>query len=176
MLKKITRNLRYDWPMHFILLFTNWLPDNVVFLKLRGFLAKPFFGKCGNDLRLGRNLTFYNCKNIHIGDNVYIAKSNWFSAGGLIIIKNEVMFGPMCAISSGSHSLESNNLSFRYGKPINETIIINNGVWISANCSIISGVEIGSGALIGANAVVNTNVPSGVLYGGVPGKIIKKIK
>ncbi|MCO5259133.1 MAG: hypothetical protein M9916_03230 [Crocinitomicaceae bacterium] len=54
----LIRLLRYDWPLHFVLLLTNWLPDNVVFLRLRGYLAHFFFLSCGKNLRLGRNLTF----------------------------------------------------------------------------------------------------------------------
>jgi hypothetical protein len=59
--------------LHFVLLVTNWLPDNVVFLRFRGFLAGFFLnGSCKN-LRLGRNVTFYNPSKIFISDNVYIA-------------------------------------------------------------------------------------------------------
>jgi hypothetical protein len=42
MLKKLYRLQRFDWPLHFVLLFTNWLPDNVFFMNLRGFFASFF--------------------------------------------------------------------------------------------------------------------------------------
>ena len=41
-MKKIYRILRYEWPLHLILFFTSIFPDNVIFVRLRGFLARPF--------------------------------------------------------------------------------------------------------------------------------------
>ncbi len=66
------RLLRYDLPLHFVLRLTNWLPDNVMFIRLRGRLARPFFKSCGTRLGLGRNITFYNPSKIEIGEDVYI--------------------------------------------------------------------------------------------------------
>ena len=57
-MKNLWAYLRYDWPIHFLILLTNWLPDNVIFLRLRGALLKPFFKNCGKDLRLARNIYF----------------------------------------------------------------------------------------------------------------------
>ena len=113
-------NLRYLWPLHLILLLTNWLPDNVFFLKLRGTLIKPFFGSCGKNLRVGRNVTFYNSKNLFIGSNVYIAIDNWFNASESIDIEDEVMFGPKSVITSSNHTKFKG--SFRYGRPQSQPI------------------------------------------------------
>jgi acetyltransferase-like isoleucine patch superfamily enzyme len=40
----------------------------------------------------------------------------------------------------------------------------------------LPGVKIGDGSIVAAGAVVTENVPSNVLVGGVPAKIIKKLK
>jgi len=85
-MNKLYRLLRYDIPMHFILLLTNWLPDNVIFIRLRGSLARPFFNHCGKRLGIGRNVVFYNPSNISIGNDVYIAYGNWFSSSFGVII------------------------------------------------------------------------------------------
>ncbi|WP_394676739.1 acyltransferase [uncultured Sphingobacterium sp.] len=167
------RSIRYDIPLHFVLLLCNWLPDNVIFLRLRGFLAAPFFGSCGKDLRLGRNLTFYNSSNMHIGKNVYIAEGNWFSCKEKIQIGDEVIFGPKSVITSSNHTYMDN--SYRYGKSIARPISIQKGCWVAANCTITAGTEIGTGTLIAANSVTKGQIPSLSIYGGVPGKIIKSI-
>ena len=172
-MNKYLRLLRYDMPMHFILLFTNWLPDNTIFLRLRGSLIKPFFGLCGKSLMVGRNITFYNSKNIYVGSNVYIAEGNWFSASTNIIIEDEVMFGPKSVITSSNHTKTDD--SFRYGVPKSQPIKIGKGSWISANCTITSGSIIGDGCLIASNTVVHKIIPSKTMYGGVPGKVIKSI-
>ena len=167
-------NLRYLIPLHFILLITNLLPDNVFFLRLRGFLVKPFFGSCGADFRIGRNITFYNSKNIHIGSNVYIAMGNWFNASESIFIGDEVMFAPKSVIVSSNHTF--NNNSYRYGKPKASPIKIGTGTWVAANCTITAGSKIGKGCLISANSCVISDIPDYSVYGGVPAKLIKKIK
>lgn len=172
-MNKIYRLLRYDWPLHFVLLFTNWLPDNVAVLRLRGWLAHFFLGNCGKDLRLGRGVVFYNPSEIIIGKNVYIAYGNWFSASTSIVLGDEVVLGPKNVFASGNHTKEGG--SFRYGKPDISPIKVGKGSWIGANCTITAGIEIGAGSVIGANTVVTKNVPDNVLFAGNPGKVIKEI-
>ncbi|MEK7560596.1 MAG: acyltransferase [Patescibacteria group bacterium] len=54
-------------------------------------------------------------------------------------------------------------------------VIIGSDVWINAGVLILPGVRIGSGVVIMPNTVVNRDVPDGVVYGGTPGRVIKKI-
>ncbi len=167
------RILRHDWPLHFVLLLTNWLPDNVVFLRFRGWLASFFIGRCGKNLRLGRDITFYNPSQIMIGNHVYIAKGCWFSAGYQIEIQDEVLFGPYVVVASSNHTKSDG--SFRYGKPVGNKISIGKGAWIASQCTITAGCIIGSASLIGANTVVTHSVPDNVLFAGNPGRTIKHL-
>ncbi len=170
-MNKIYRLLRHDWPMHFVLLFTNWLPDNVVFIRLRGRLAAPFFKSCGKKLGLGRNIVFYNPSQISIGDHVYIAYNCWFSASGEIIIEDEVLFGPSVIVASSNHNRV--NGSYRFGEGIEKPILVGKGSWIGGNSTITAGASIGKGSIIGANTLVTGEIEDNVLFGGSPGKKIK---
>lgn len=170
---KIARLVRHDWPLHFVLLFTNWLPDNIVFLRFRGWLARPFFRSCGADLRLGRNVTFYNPSKIDLGKNIYIAYGCWISAGEEICIEDEVVLGPYCVVSSANHSRQGR--SFRYGTPKEETIRIGKGSWIASHAIITAGSEIGPGSLIAAGAVVKGKIAPDTLAGGIPASALKKL-
>lgn len=127
-MNKVYRILRYDWPLHFVLLFTNFLPDNVLFMRFRGFLLSLFFKKCGRNLRVASRNVFYNSFNIEIGNDVYIAYGNWFNGSTLIQIGDEVMFGPKSIIVSGNHTKK--NHSFRYGENTVKPISISKGTWI----------------------------------------------
>lgn len=168
------RLLRYDLPLHFILVITNILPDLVIMLRFRGYLISPFLGKCGKNLRVGRSVTFYNAKNIEIGDDVYIGYGSWFSAGDKIRIGNQVLIGPYCKFASSNHSLYDK--SYRFGKPINAPINIGFGSWLGGAATLTAGVTVGSTALIGANTVVTKDIPECSVVGGVPAKIIKSSK
>ena len=171
-MKKIFRLLRYDWPLHFVLLITSWLPDNVKFIRLRGKLASYFFKSCGIGLGLGRDITFYNPSQISVGSNVYIAKGCCFLGSSGIKIHDEVLFGPYVVIATSNHT--KLNGSFRYGPPKGDKVIINYGSWIGAHCTISSGVQIGKGSVIGANSFVNIGVDDNMLFSGNPGKVRQK--
>lgn len=155
---KFFRLIRYDWPMHFILLFTNWLPDNVFFIRLRGSLARPFFKKCGKGLRLGRNVSFYNPSMIELGDDNYVAYGNWFVPGGYISIGSRNLFGPYSVFVSGDHVFDGK--TFFNDITDKQEIIIGNDNWIGANCNILGGTIIKNQTLIGSGAVVNCELPN----------------
>ena len=169
--KKLWRLLRYDWPSHLLLLLTNWLPDNVIFLRLRGALARPFLGSCGPNLRIGRNITFYNPSSIHLGRDVYIAYGCWFMAGEPIKVCDEVIFGPYCVVVSSTHTRHGD--SFRHGNPKRAPITIGKGSWLAARVTVTAGSSVGNGSLVAAGSVVAGEVPSDMVVGGVPARVLK---
>jgi len=166
------RIIRYDYPLHFILALTNWLPDNVFFIRLRGKMARPFFKKCGKNLGIGRNVTFYNPSKIEIGKSVYIAYGCWFLGAGRLVIDDEVMFGPYVVTTPSNHTKLKQ--SYRYGVPKKGEIYIGKGSWVGAHSTIVLGARMGVGSLLAANSVLNSNVEDGAIYGGVPARFIKK--
>lgn len=54
-------------------------------------------------------------------------------------------------------------------------VTIGDWVYIGTNSLIMPGITIGDGALIAAGSVVTKSVPSGVVVGGNPAKIISTI-
>jgi maltose O-acetyltransferase len=171
---KMWRCLRYDWPLHFVLLLTNWLPDNVLFLRLRGKMARLFLGSCGANLRLGRNLTFYNPSKIRLGCDVYVAQGTWFMAGEKIEVGDKVLFGPYCVIVSSNHSRVDG--SFRIGSVQRKQIKIGRGAWLGAHVTVVAGTVIGNGSQIGANSVVRGTIPADHLAAGHPAKLLKQLE
>jgi len=173
-MSKLIRLLRYDWPLHFILIFSNWMPDNVAFLRFRGWLASPFFKSCGKSLRIGRDVTFFNPSNISIGDKVYIAKGGWLLAIEEIRLDSEVLLGPYVQIVTANHSFEKG--AYRNGPVVNRVaVVIGAGSWLSGHCTVLPGSNLGKGVLIAANSVFKGNAQDGDVFGGVPAKKIKSI-
>ena len=171
-MNKFYRLFRYDWPLHFVLLFTNWLPDNVFFIRLRGKLARPFFRTCGKRLGIGRNVTFYNPSKIEIGNDIYIAYGCWF--GGNIIIEDQVMFGPYCILAPSNHTLL--NGSFRFSQNTDGLIRIKFGSWLGAHSLVIGERSVlGSGSVLAANSLLNSIADDRSLYAGSPAKKIKEL-
>ncbi|MDE7203257.1 MAG: hypothetical protein K2O91_15450, partial [Lachnospiraceae bacterium] len=49
-------------------------------------------------------------------------------------------------------------------------------VWIGSNATVLPGVTIGDYAVVAAGAVVTRDVPAMTVVGGVPAKVLKKVK
>jgi maltose O-acetyltransferase len=136
-------------------------------------LARPFFGSCGPNFRINRNIEFLNASSIRIGKNVYIAAGCIFLAIGDIQIGDEVMFGPYVVVTSGKHTKV--NGSYRYGPEEKAPITIGSGTWIGAHATITAGAAIGKGCVIGCNAAVTRGIiPDNAFAAGVPA-IVKRL-
>ena len=167
-MKNILRYLRYDWPLFFVLRLTNWLPENMVFIEFRGYLASFFFKSCGKRLRIQRNVSITNPKNIVIGNNVTIPYGCWILGGTLIEFQDDCGLSPyVCLVASSFEYLENNKKIEVSGE-----IIIKKGAWIGANSTVLKGTIIGEYSIISANSLVNRRIKSYTVYGGNP---IKKI-
>lgn len=164
---------RYRLPLHFVLLFTNWLPDNVIFMRFRGWLASFFFYKCGSKLVLGRNLVFYNPDKIIIGYNNYIAFGNIFLANEGIEIGDNNLFGPASIFVDGNHVFDG--MTFHNNLGVNEKIIIKSNCWIGAHCNVLAGAFINDKVLVAAGSVLSKSTESLGIYGGVPAKKISNL-
>lgn len=170
--KRFFHIIRYDWPFHLITLLTAFLPDNIVFIRLRGFLLSFFVKKSGTNLQIGRDVTIYNPSMISFGDNVYIAKGCFFTCGEEVVFENNILVGPYVVIVTSNHALE--NGSYYFGQPVDSgKILIQSGSWLGAHVTILPQSTVSECTLIAANAVFKgTSTPYGV-YAGLPAKLVK---
>src|SRR5690554_1134916 len=148
------------------------MPDNRISIKIRGFLASPFFKKCGKGLTLGRDLTILNPHKMELGNHVYIAKGTWINGLAGMIIEDEVVMSPYVVISTLQHGIK--NRSVRFGGSIYGSVKIGKGSWIASHVAIKCGVKIGKGNIIGANSVVVKDTDDYGIYAGVPARFVKE--
>ena len=126
--------------------------DAIRFLQY-GDLPTSYYVKRG--MKIGKNFSRQsgtkfdpsNCWLIEIGDDVRMANN-------VQILAHD--FSPMHYTGY-----------VRFGK-----VIIGNRVWVGANTTILMNVRIGDDVIIGANSLVNKDIPSGVVVGGVPARVI----
>ncbi|CAA6820458.1 MAG: Acetyltransferase [uncultured Sulfurovum sp.] len=115
---------------------------------------------------------------IIIGDNSRIYGTCLHSSqGGIIIGKNCLIASNVNIIDRNGHDMSMQNPEKRYetiGAKNAHAVLIEDNVWIGANCIITPGVTIGEGSVIMANSVVNVDIPPKVLAGGVPSKVLKE--
>jgi acetyltransferase-like isoleucine patch superfamily enzyme len=112
-----------------------------------------------------------------VGD-VFIGKKSIIGIGCTIIgpvsIGDHVMLAQNIVISGLNHGYELINIPPSEQKTITKNIIINDNVWIGANCVITAGVTVGKHAIIGAGSIVTRDVPPYSVSVGNPAKVVKK--
>lgn len=127
--------------------------------------------KVPSSLRLFPPFTTDCGKHTIIGERVFINSGCRFQDQGRIIIGNDTLVGHNVVLATLNHDLDPYKRATIHSKPIN----IGSRVWIGANVTILPGVSIGDGAIVAAGAVVTRDVPSEVIVGGIPAKMIRAI-
>ena len=117
----------------------------------------PFYSDFGRNIKIGKNV-FFNC-------------GCSFQDRGGITIGDNVFLGMNVTISTLNHGFDLEHRSTTYPSKV----VIGNNVWIGSGANILGGITIGDNSIIAAGALVNKNVPSNVIVGGVPAKIIKNL-
>ena len=113
---------------------------------------------------------------IFIGDGVYINNNSTIICEETsIYIGDRTLIGMNCEImDSDFHDLDPNHRLD--GKPKTAPVHIGCNVFIGSGVKILKGVTIGDHSVIAAGSIVNADIPSHVIAGGIPAKIIRELK
>ncbi len=127
----------------------------------------------GGEIKLG--------KYCYLGDNSRIWSAKSIEIGERVLISHDVNI-----FDSLTHPINHKLRHLQFveiltkGFPKNiylneQSIIINNDVWIGAKSIILKGVTVGEGAIVGAGSVVTKDVPPYTIVAGNPAQIIREI-
>lgn len=146
-----------------------------IIAKNRVFILKIFGLSIGQNSAIEKRCKFVYPKNISIGQNCYINHDSLFlsSEKARISVGNLCMIGMNCIILTTNHTYSNWQIPIRLQHDIDNSVIIEDDVWIGANVTILPGVIIGRGSIVGAGAVVAKDVEPYSIVGGVPAKHIK---
>lgn len=111
--------------------------------------------------------------NIELGDGVFINHDCVMLDGAKISLGDSVLVGPQCGFYTASHP--SDAATRRTGAEYSLPICVGNDVWIGGGVKILPGVSIGANCIIAAGSVVSRDIPSGVLAGGVPCRVLRPL-
>ena len=169
-----------------------WIPTRLG-MAARLILWKPLFAACGT-VRFGTGLTLQGCSSMRLGDRVRLGRGCHLYAadgtlelgeesalshgvtvdasGGLVRFGRQVAVGPGTVVRAANHCFDRPDVPImrqghRYGE-----VIVEDDVWIAANCTLTPGSHIGRGAVVGAGAVVTGSVEPYAIVGGVPARVI----
>lgn len=124
---------------------------------------------------------------VDYGIHVKTGKNFYMNYGAVLLdvcpieIGDDVMCGvgvhivtplhPLLSEERITHRFPDGDHDLEYAKPIK----IGSNVWLASDVTVCGGVSIGDNSVIAAGAVVTKDIPSGVLAGGVPCKVIRPL-
>lgn len=169
-----------------------WIPTPLG-MALRTLAWAPLFAACGS-ARFGTGLTLAGCRNMRFGRGVRIGRFSILTAqdgeleladqvslspgvhlgadNGRIEIGSCTAVGPGTVVRAANHRFSRRDVPIMRQGHVPGTVVIEEDVWIGANCVITPDVRIGRGAVVGAGAVVTHDVAPFSIVGGVPAKVI----
>ena len=119
--------------------------------------------KLGRGCSLGQNV--FVAGNVVMGDNCKVQNNVSLYDG--VQLGDDVFLGPSCVFTNVSTPRSAVNRRGQY-----EPTILEDGVTVGANATIVCGHRIAAHAFIAAGAVVTRDVPAYALMMGVPARLV----
>lgn len=109
---------------------------------------------------------------IEIGDDVKVQLGVGICAYSKITIGDRVAIGPHVMILDSDFHSASDYKTAPEAAPIE----IGNDVWLAYRVTVLRGSKIGDGSVITAGSVVSGEIPPGVVAGGNPARVLRRIE
>lgn len=137
-------------------------------------ILKELLGACGEDVIFEGRIQCDYGYNIEVGEHFFANFDAVLLDVCKITIGDHCLLGPNVHIYTAGHPLnpEERQTGIEFGKPVT----IGHHVWIGGGAIINPGVKIGDHAVIASGSVVTKDVPSNVIVGGNPAKILKHLE
>lgn len=112
---------------------------------------------------------------IVIGDNCYIGRRNFFSAGAMIKIGDYTFTGVNCHFLGSDHDCSSPFAPYITGVATNDALIeVGPNCWIGTAVTVLKNVRIGHGSIVGAGSIVTRDVPPFSMVVGNPARLLRR--
>jgi maltose O-acetyltransferase len=108
---------------------------------------------------------------LEIGDTVNINFGAAISAHEHVKIGDRVRIGPYAIIMDSDYHTAKDR-----SKRPTAPVIIEDDVWLAGRVSVLRGSRIGKGSVVTAGSVVSGEIPAGVIAGGVPARVLRRIE
>lgn len=107
---------------------------------------------------------------VSVGEGSYINSGTVIYTGHGVSIGKGVLIAANCTLAPGNHQFARSDVPIAEQgfQPSRGGIVIEDDVWIGANCVVLDGAIIRRGAVIGAGAVIRGELTANTVYAGNP--------
>lgn len=140
-------------------------------------ILKKNGAKIGGNCDIESGLTFHNCSdysNLIIGNNCHVGKNCFFDLRDKVVIEDNVVVSMQCSFITHIDISKSSLSEIFPQKQM--PIELKSNCYIGARSTILMGIIIGRDGFVASGATVTEDVPLNTMVGGIPAKIIKKLK
>ncbi len=111
-----------------------------------------------------------------IGDRCVIGIGCGIVAHESVELGNDVWLGQQVYITDANHGFSDPQVPIGQQLGDHLPVRIGDGAWIGHGAVILPGVTVGRRSIVAAGAVVTSDVPDGVIVGGVPARVLREIE
>lgn len=110
-----------------------------------------------------------------IGENSYLNSGCVIYSGHGVQIGRDVLIAANCTLAATNHAFDDPDRPIRLQgfQPSRGGIVIEDDVWIGANCVVLDGAHLGRGCVVAAGSVVRGVLAPGMVYAGQPLRAIR---
>ena len=130
-----------------------WCP-----LALRISLLRAFGATIGDGVLIRHHVRIHWPWKLTVGNNSWIGEDAWILNLEPVTIGSDVCISQAVLLCTGSHDRHSPTFEFD-----NAAIVVGDGAWLAARCTVLRGVTVGADAVVGAGAIVPKDVAAGSL-------------
>lgn len=109
-----------------------------------------------------------------IGNHVGMSSTRIWASQAITIGNHVNIGGGTLITDTDAHPLDWKYRRNNTGQVLSAPVIIEDDVWIGAQCIILKGVTIGTRTVIGAGSVVTHSIPADCIAAGNPCKVLRK--
>lgn len=163
----------YNWWLDFKLYLIHLVSNIVPIYTLRKFLFLLSGVKIGMGSVIHMGCRFFDPRGVVIGEDTMIGDNAFLDGRAPLTIGNHVDIASGVLIYNSEHDLSDPGFAAR-----DESVFIEDYVFIGPRAILLPGVTVHTGAVVAAGAVVTKDVEPYTIVGGVPAKVIgeRKVK
>ena len=113
---------------------------------------------------------------LHVDDTAIVNDALFNLSSGEITVGKWAFFGHGVSVLTGTHDPTTFGRERQTAVPKSgRDVVIEEGVWVSSNATVVGPCRIGAHAVVAVGAVVMADVDPYTVVGGVPAKVLKTI-